>query len=521
MHRFSIFIQVKIRGFRVEMREIVEAILTSAPKLQRAEVMLLDSQLVAFVTPKLLAEEQSALRRELQRQLQDYMIPGRIIDLEAFPLNKNGKLDRQALIKIGQEEPNVSHAGHAASEAVSISTPMQKLVQKTWAEILQKSPEELNLQSNFFNVGGTSLSGILAMRRLGAALECQVPSTVAFSAQELGEQATELEKLAGIEAGGNIKGFDFEARGTSSITIDDKDGSEESEVQDRPLPQLVYGLLQTLGVLVVVAAGMGPAGGSIAMCLWLILEAIGFAALPLLPFVWMAGSMVHLLAAFLIKHILFGGRLRPGVYSIYGVTFLRWWLLRKLINVTRVWLWYVNNTPLNTAAYRFLGAHLESGVTLDDAVLEDLDLITIEKNAVLQPLSSLIPGEIIGDVLILKPVVVGSNSKLEPRAAVLGGGKVGSNSIVRPWSAVTSRSATKEYVIMHGSPAEVASKLSSDSAPSQLRALYTNSAVFIIGQVIGTYFLILAHTLGFGTSVAIARVSRRLSVFFFFCRLFP
>ena len=497
----------------MEMREIVEVILDTTPKLQRAEVMLLGTELIAFVTPTLTEDEHATLRQRLQRQLQDYMIPTRIIDLSAFPLNKNGKLDRQALIQIGQEAPaaGTKGSGSAATGGASPTTPMQMLVQTIWGDVVGKPADQLDLSSNFFEIGGTSLYGILTMRRIGAVLNCHVPATLAFSAQTLGEQAAALETIAGIDSGGKIEVFDdVEAAKSGEINTEKLPSSVDifANIQGHPLPRPLFTVLQLLGILLVVAAGAGPAGGAIALCLYLILEAVGFPAIPLLPFVWMAATIVHLLGVLCLKYVVLGGKLRPGVYHIYSVIFLKWWLLRKLQNVTRVWLWYVNQTPFVTAAYRLLGANIGPRVTLDEAILEDLDLVTIENDTFLQSFASVVPGEIFENALVLRPVQVGPHSKLEPRATVLGGGTVASGCIIRPWSAVISTSPVKEGAVLQGSPAESAGHgHNAKSASPQHVPGYTHSFTYVLGQLLGVYVLVLVNVAGFASTVAVAVVS--------------
>ena len=56
-----------------------------------------NSELVLFV--EAYGPNMGSLRTELTKRLPHYMRPARIIDIDKFPLNKNGKIDRPALRK--------------------------------------------------------------------------------------------------------------------------------------------------------------------------------------------------------------------------------------------------------------------------------------------------------------------------------------------------------------------------------------------------------------------------------------
>lgn len=147
--------QVKIRGFRVEMREIVDAVLEGCATLQRAEVSLVDDRLVAFIAPDtgLGPDDLDQLRQFCHRRLPAYMVPSQFVPLPAFPLNKNGKLDREALLVSARNAAAGGGAGLRMGAAPS--SPMQLQVCRAWAKVLQKSEAEFTCESSFFDMGGT------------------------------------------------------------------------------------------------------------------------------------------------------------------------------------------------------------------------------------------------------------------------------------------------------------------------------------------------------------------------------
>ena len=93
--------QIKVLGFRVELGEIEAALALGRGVLQSACVgwPLEDSRatgIVAFITGP--GADTAALLADAQARLPVYMVPKEIVLLEEFPLNANGKIDRNALV---------------------------------------------------------------------------------------------------------------------------------------------------------------------------------------------------------------------------------------------------------------------------------------------------------------------------------------------------------------------------------------------------------------------------------------
>jgi hypothetical protein len=93
--------QIKLRGFRIELGE-VEAGLRRQAGVQEAAVRLVgegdEAMLVGYVEAKSgVILNRLALRKGLQATLPHYMVPARLILLDALPKTGSGKLDRKAL----------------------------------------------------------------------------------------------------------------------------------------------------------------------------------------------------------------------------------------------------------------------------------------------------------------------------------------------------------------------------------------------------------------------------------------
>ena len=98
--------QIKLNGFRVELED-VENNLVKLPNIARAAVLpvLQDGRVTALTAFVLLEKPdgEGALQRArrikaaLADCLPSYMIPRKLLAVESFPLNTNGKIDKKQL----------------------------------------------------------------------------------------------------------------------------------------------------------------------------------------------------------------------------------------------------------------------------------------------------------------------------------------------------------------------------------------------------------------------------------------
>ncbi|MBX3301080.1 MAG: amino acid adenylation domain-containing protein [Nitrospira sp.] len=154
--------QVKLRGYRIELGEI-EAQLRQHPDVHEAVVVVRENraevkQLVAYVVAQLAHTVQpSALRASLARRLPDYMVPQAFVALEAFPLTRNGKLDRAAL-----PDPEMLREPGALGDTAP-QTEMEQLLAEIWADVLRR--ESVGRHDNFFELGGDSILSLQIIAR--------------------------------------------------------------------------------------------------------------------------------------------------------------------------------------------------------------------------------------------------------------------------------------------------------------------------------------------------------------------
>lgn len=144
--------QIKLRGFRIELGEI-ETVMRKYPGVREAVVLVsqhpsYERRLLAYVTSEGLATlDIEKLQNSMQHSLPDYMLPAHILQVPAFPLTRNGKIDRDALLALEQRSLR-THSSLTPRDLVEL-----ELVH-IWEDILHTQP--IGVSDHFFDLGGNS-----------------------------------------------------------------------------------------------------------------------------------------------------------------------------------------------------------------------------------------------------------------------------------------------------------------------------------------------------------------------------
>jgi tyrocidine synthetase III len=166
--------QVKIRAFRIELREISHS-LQQYPGIKATVVTAIkelagEHTLVAYVVCE--GELNIAeIRNWLGSKLPHYMVPAYFLQLEAFPLLPNGKLNKKAL-------PAPEGAASVADYVAPYNETEEKLI-SLWQKILNK--ERIGVTNNFFELGGHSLKAISVLSAIHAAFGISISIKTLFT----------------------------------------------------------------------------------------------------------------------------------------------------------------------------------------------------------------------------------------------------------------------------------------------------------------------------------------------------
>ncbi|HEX3648190.1 MAG TPA: AMP-binding protein, partial [Pseudonocardiaceae bacterium] len=152
--------QIKLRGFRIEPGEI-ESVLRADSRVADAVVWAYEPdsgerRLAAQVVPRGTPASNlgESLRLMLAERLPAYLVPAGIDVVAEFPLTPHGKLDRRALRPLRSTR---GAAPRTAAEAV---------VRDIFAEMLSLPRDAVAADVGFFDLGGSSLSGVRLVARL-------------------------------------------------------------------------------------------------------------------------------------------------------------------------------------------------------------------------------------------------------------------------------------------------------------------------------------------------------------------
>ena len=186
--------QLKIRGFRIEPGEIEQALIEH-PSVKDAIVLAQedeahDKRLIAYyITEGKTSNAQTRLLRSyLEQHLPEYMIPSALISVDSFPMNANGKLDREAL-----PLPALTMKRHYLEP----ETELEKILADIWIEELGATL--IGTEDNFFELGGHSLSAARIISKINSALEKDITLQDFYLAATIKKLADIVEQAKNVQ----------------------------------------------------------------------------------------------------------------------------------------------------------------------------------------------------------------------------------------------------------------------------------------------------------------------------------
>jgi len=122
------------------------------------------------------------------------MVPSHFVDLDAFPLTPNGKVDRKAL-----PVPNTVAAQPQSSEARMPRSESEKRIAAIFCEILEL--RNVGRDDDFFDLGGHSLTAVRTIARINQEFGVDLPVRVLFEAKTCAQLAHKVDLRANRQTG--------------------------------------------------------------------------------------------------------------------------------------------------------------------------------------------------------------------------------------------------------------------------------------------------------------------------------
>jgi amino acid adenylation domain-containing protein len=183
--------QIKILGHRVEPAEVEVALGACKSIKQVCVVPYTDEnrtrRLVAYYVGSLAGVTANELRAFLAQKVPQYMIPAAFVPLDALPLSPNGKVDRAVLPR--PWGPPIQMGVDAEPEA----NQLEKTIADLWSQVL--GAKEVGLDSNFFDLGGDSLSLVAIHSNLQKKLKLEIQITDLFEFTTVRMLARHLSRI--------------------------------------------------------------------------------------------------------------------------------------------------------------------------------------------------------------------------------------------------------------------------------------------------------------------------------------
>ncbi len=348
--------QIKLRGFRIELNEI-ETVILEYPGIKQAVVSLQALEqptLVAYlVLEQVEAFDINALKMFLRSRLPDYMMPALFEFLNAFPLLANGKVNRKELPLPIQKVEN--------KEYKAPQTRLEKEIAQVWANVL--NCKKISVEADFFyDLGGHSLFAAQAVSKLR-----RISNFKSISILDLYKNPT-IQQLA--------KKF-------SAYNKSEQVPNENQAEKQYRAPEWKYvlcGIGQFFGCVFQYAVGAWQLLAVILCYAWITAKyslvstesQVAFLAL------FLSMPLISMMITVSLKWLLLG-RVKPGIYPLWGWFYYRWWLIQRLQK--NVYLGkHLAGSPLINLYYRLLGAKIGENCHISTTQIFTPDLVTIGNN---------------------------------------------------------------------------------------------------------------------------------------------
>lgn len=169
--------QVKVHGYRIELGEI-ETVISQHDEVAQAVVVVSGENAEAKIKAFIKIKEgknptTSDIKAFAEAHLPYYMVPNIIRFVEEYPMTANLKVDRKALMTMGDD------ANDVVAEYIAPRNEIEEMVADIWKELLNL--ERVSVNDNFLELGGHSLLANRLVKKMNNAFGTTIMLVELFS----------------------------------------------------------------------------------------------------------------------------------------------------------------------------------------------------------------------------------------------------------------------------------------------------------------------------------------------------
>ena len=417
--------QVKLRGFRIELDEI-SAALADQPGVGTAAAVVRplagSDEIVAFVVASGAKPNTSTLRAALARRLAVYMLPAHIEVLDSLPRLSSGKVDLGALRR---QDLQVAATADSPAAADDHEAALRAVLAEFFPG-LRLAPEV----DFFSDLNGHSLLAARLVTRLR-----QDPRYAGIGVQQvyrhrqIGPLARAMAALGGATTA--------KAPVHEAAPLARRFWCGCAQAACLPFLVLLH-MFQWLAPFFAYHLLTGDAEDSMAVAI--------LAALA----TYLAALALSFPLGIVLRRTLVG-KLRPGNYPLWGVTYFRWWLGARLNEIPAVYL--ISGTPWKSLHLRLLGAQVGQGCLINSVTVSVPELLTIGDGACLGTFVNLENARVEGGRLIIGRIVIGRDAAVDSYAVLENDTSVGDGARLAGQSALAESKHIPAGETWAGAPA--------------------------------------------------------------------
>jgi non-ribosomal peptide synthetase-like protein len=385
---------VKIRGFRVELCEI-EAILVEHPGVRAAAVAALRhgqmTELAAFVVTAgdLNQDERQQIVALLHERLPDYMVPRYLDAIDELPTMVSGKVDRKRL------PPPRTLLTSKERECVPAVTAIERTIVEVFESCFAVSP--IFASDDFFqDLRGHSHIAARVVTELRARFDTtHICVRDIYTHRTASQLASHLEAVGaaqicpGAQSEAKKRCDDFNAQPVGTI------GRWGCAFGQAIVVLLFYAII-TAPLLFFVCTSVDVLNGRVEW--WRAAKNASTFAL----FIWPTWLLLSIVVKWLVI-----GRYKPGRYRVWGLYYLRWWIVSRMQSLS--WSSMFVGTPLMSIYYRAMGARVGSNCTICSPFCGAFDLVSIGKGTSIGADTQLLGYRVEDGWLILGRIEIGED----------------------------------------------------------------------------------------------------------------